>query len=342
MNVAAKSGQDMPILGIVLGDPAGIGPELVAKIVADGFLASVCRPLIVGDRRVLDMGMKVAGLSFPVVVAADPGNVDFESGVPIFDTGDFDPSGLRMGELDVACGKAAGDWMIRAMDLYRRGAVQGIVFGPLNKAAMKAAGYDHESEHVLFAEYFGVATPYCEVNVLGDLMTSRVTSHIPLKDVSAELTAERVLDAINLIDRTLRKAGVARPRLGVAALNPHCGENGTCGREEIDVIAPAVERARASGVDARGPFSGDTLFVRAFNGDFDAAVTMYHDQGQIALKVKGFRYGVTVAGGIPAPIATPAHGTAFDIAGKNLADVDAMKSAVRLTAKMAANWNEAP
>lgn len=339
MNVIADIERKKPVMGIVLGDPAGIGPELVAKVVADGFLEKECRPIIIGDRRVLDMGMKIAGVSFSITEIAEPRDADFSKGIQIIDTKDFDPTGLRMGEIDKACGKAAGDWLVRAMELYKQGGIQGIVFAPLNKAAMKIAGYNYESEHALFAKQFEVTTPYCEVNVLNGLMTSRVTSHIPIKDVSELLTKQSVLDAIYLLDRTLKKSGVAKPRLGVAALNPHCGENGTCGREEIDVIAPAVEEARAKGVNALGPFSGDTLFVRAFDGEFDAAVTMYHDQGQIALKVKGFQYGVTVAGGIPAPIATPAHGTAFDIAGKNLANPDAMKSAVALTARMATHWN---
>ena len=333
MTVAHTQGK--PVLGIVMGDAAGVGPELIAKILADGFLEQECRPVVLGDKRVLEMGMRICNASFPVNVIASIKDADFSKGVQILDAGDLDPATIKCGEVSIASGKAAGDAIVKGIEMYKRGEIEGLVFAPFNKTALKKAGFDFESEHYLFAHYFGTTTPFGEVNVLGDLMTSRVTSHIPIKDVSSKLTKENILRAINLLNSTLIKAGVAKPRLGIAALNPHAGENGTCGREEIDVISPAIEEARRNGIDAIGPFSADILFIKAFNGEFNAAVTMYHDQGQIALKLKGFDYGITVAGGIPAPIATPAHGTAYDIAGKNIAKTEAIKNAVRMVAKMA-------
>ncbi len=334
----AKNNQEKPVLAVTLGDAAGIGPELVAKIIADGFLEQVSRPIVIGDKRVLEQGMKVAGVSFAVNLIDSPKNADFSKGVQLIDTRDLDPAAIKMAEISAVTGRNAGDCIVRAMDYYKAGLVGAIVFAPFNKASLKKGGFDYESEHVLFANHFNVTTPYCEVNVVGDVMTSRVTSHIPISEVSRSLTVDGILGAITLLDATVRKTGVARPRLAVAGLNPHNGENGTCGREEIDIIRPAVEKAVALGVNAVGPFSADTVFTRALNHhEFDAIVTMYHDQGQIALKLIGFDQGVTVAGGIPAPIATPAHGTAFDIAGKNLARTSATKCAVNIAVNMAKN-----
>ena len=324
-----------PVIGVLLGDAAGVGPELITKIIADGFLTEECRPIVIGDKRVLELGMKRVGASFPYTEIRDPSEADFSKGVQLIDMADLDPASITTGQVNIASGKATGEAILKAVELCKKGQIEGFVFAPFNKTSLKKAGFEFESEHYLFAHHFGVTTPFGEVNVLGDLMTSRVTSHIPLKEVANRLTRENILRAIHLLNSTLKMYGVEKPRLGVAGLNPHNGENGTCGREEIDVIAPAVEEAQKEGIDAVGPYPSDILFIRAFRGEFNAAVTMYHDQGQIALKLKGFDYGVTVSGGMPYPIATPAHGTAYDIAGKNVAKTEAIKNAVRMVVKMA-------
>lgn len=180
-----------------------------------------------------------------------------------------------------------------------------------------------ESEGELMAHCFDVKGLYGEINVLENIQTVRVTSHIPLKNVSANLSKERILECIRLAYDTCKGSGIAEPRVAVSGLNPHNGENGKCGTEEIDVIIPAVEAARAEGMNVEGPFSADVVFMRAFRGDFDTVVTMYHDQGQIALKLRGFE-GVTVGGGQPYPIVTPAHGTAYGKAGKGTAATKAI------------------
>jgi 4-hydroxythreonine-4-phosphate dehydrogenase len=171
--------------------------------------------------------------------------------------------------------------------------------------------------------------------VLEGLWNARVTSHIPLKDVSAALSVERIVQALELTANALRAAGFQPPRIGVAALNPHAGDGGNFGREEIDIIEPAVRQAKEKGVPADGPYPADTVFVRAKRGQFDAVLTMFHDQGQIAMKLLGFDRGVTVLGGFPFPICTPAHGTAYDIAGKGIANVGAARAALLLAAQMA-------
>ncbi|MEJ5184923.1 MAG: 4-hydroxythreonine-4-phosphate dehydrogenase PdxA, partial [Rectinemataceae bacterium] len=221
------------------------------------------------------------------------------------------------------------------VDLFQRKEIHGFCFAPLNKAAMKMAGCPYESEHHYLAHLFGHTGPFGEINVVGNLWTTRTTSHIPIKEVSQNLTPESIGRAIRLADTSLKRAGIVRPRIALAALNPHAGENGLCGREEIDIIAPTIKAARADGIDAYGPYSSDVLFIKAFAGDFDAVVTMYHDQGQIALKLKGFDEGITIAGGLPAPIVTCGHGTAYDIAGKGIARTGALENAIRMTCRMA-------
>jgi 4-hydroxythreonine-4-phosphate dehydrogenase len=214
--------------------------------------------------------------------------------------------------------------------------IDAICFAPLNKFAMKQGGLKHEDELHHFAEYLGVTGYFCEFNTLDGLWTARVSSHIPLKDAASYLSVERIQQATRLIYRSLQAAGTAQPRVAVAAFNPHGGDGGTCGREEIEIIEPAVRALRAEGLAIDGPFSADTIFLRARDGELDAIVTMYHDQGQIALKLLGFSKGVTVQGGLPLPITTPAHGTAYDIAGQGRANVGATEQAFLIACRMGA------
>ncbi len=226
-----------------------------------------------------------------------------------------------------------------AVDLARRGIADAVCFAPLNKAALRAGGMAHADELHYFCELLAFTGPCVEFNVLDTLWTSRVTSHVPLKDVSALITREGVAEGIALLTRGLVAAGIATPRVAVCGLNPHNGDNGAFGQEEIDTIGPGVEIARARGFPADGPFPADTAFVRAIRKDgrgYDGVLTMYHDQGQIAMKLMGFDRGVTVPGGLPIPIATPAHGTAYDIAGQGLANQGAMRNAFALACRMGA------
>jgi 4-hydroxythreonine-4-phosphate dehydrogenase len=211
-----------------------------------------------------------------------------------------------------------------------------VCFTPFNKQAMHLGGLAHEDELRHVAHELGFTGVCGELNVLDELWTARVTSHVPLREVADLITPERVRDAVVLIDGALRAAGKEAPRIAVAGLNPHAGEGGVFGREEIDVIAPGVELARAAGAQVEGPYPADTLFLRARDGRYDAVVSMYHDQGQIGLKLMGFDRGVTVFGGLPIPIATPAHGTAYNIAGRNRADPRAIRQAFNLCTRMAA------
>ena len=329
--------QNKPILGILLGDATGVGPELVAKTASNGFLSEHCRPIIIGDMRVLGRALELVGATADCFAIDSVDQADWEKGIPVLDQKNQDPAEITIGQMNKECGKATLDMIETAAQLCKDGSIDGFSFAPFNKAAMIEGGCAFESEHHLFAHLFEVTGPFGEINVLGDLMTTRTTSHIPISAVSRNLTMETILRAIQLSHNTVKASGIASPRLGVAALNPHCGEGGRCGREEINVITPSVEKAREMGIDAAGPYPADILFIKAFDGEFDSVVTMYHDQGQIALKLKGFDQGVTVAGGQPYPVVTCAHGTAYDIAGTGKASTSAFENAVKLTSKMAMN-----
>ena len=327
-----------PVIGILLGDSAGVGPELVAKTAASGFLSSVCRPIIIGDKRIFENALALIKEKASYYCLDNAGEADWNKGIPLLDQKDQDPAAIKMAEVQEYCGKAVLAQVDVAADLCKKGIIAGFCYAPFNKAAMKAAGMNQEGELNLFVEIFGITNPNGELNVLRNLMTTRTTSHIPIKDVSAHLTIQGVFNAISLSWKTLQKMGLEKPRLAVAGLNPHNGESGRCGREEIDIIAPAVKKAQDEGMSSvSGPFSADTLFIKAFAGEYDSVVTMFHDQGQIALKLMGFEEGVTVAGGIPYAITTTAHGTAFDIAGKGLAKTSSFESALQLAVKMSSS-----
>lgn len=324
-----------PILGILLGDGAGVGPEIIAKLAVANFFEEYCHPIFIGDIRIFDRALKAVGASVEIRTISDPTEAIWDGKCNMVNRNNLSCEEAPIGQLTVECGKANLDMLTYAVELYKAKKIEGFCFGPLNKAGMKEAGCKYESEHHLLAHEFNHTAPFGEINVCGELWTTRTTSHIPIKDVSAALSVNSIMRAITLANVSLKNSGIERPRLAIAALNPHCGENGLCGREEIDVIKPAIEEARKQGIEASGPYPSDITFIKAFRGEFDGVVTMYHDQGQIALKLKGFEQGITIAGGLPAPIVTCAHGTAYDIAGKGIVKTSAFENAVKMAARMA-------
>ena len=312
---------DKPVIALAMGDPAGISPELTAKAVALDDVRSAARVVVIGDRRVYDEGARIAQAS------GEPD--DF------VDLKHLDPATIQRGVASRAGGQSALANYRHALRMVADGKAAAVCFTPFNKQAMRMAEPTYDDEILFTSTVLGFKGVATEFNVLEGLWNARVTSHIPLKDVSHALTVERIVQALELTANALRAAGFQPPRIGVAALNPHAGDGGNFGREEIDVIEPAVRKARALGLPADGPYPADTVFVRAKRGQFDAVLTMFHDQGQIAMKLLGFDRGVTVLGGFPFPICTPAHGTAYDIAGKGIANVGAARAALLLAAQMA-------
>ena len=326
-----------PTIGLMLGDATGIGPEISCRLLASGAATDVANVVIVGDRRVLELGMRDAGVELPhhVVPAIEDVRWPCE-GLPVLDLGNVDPARFPQGVGSAECGRLTGETLKFMIDLALAGKLDGICFAPLNKGAMYQGGWKFHDEHQMFAHLTGHSGFFGEMNVIKEFSTFRVTSHVALREAVNLVTPERIVSAIRLADDTLRAAGCAVPRIGVAALNPHNGENGLFGDEEIRIIRPTVERMRADGVDCTGPISSDAIFIKARRGEFDGVVIMYHDQGQIATKLLGFSKGVTVTAGLKTVFTTPAHGTAYDIVGKNKADPGAMEHAFNLAAKLAA------
>jgi len=332
-----------PTIALFAGDPAGVGPELVAKLLADGSAAKQANILLITSRSVLQEAVQLTGAPFAFVsgVSGDAasagvnGRRDLDMPMLLNWPG-LAAEGFERGKVTPKNGKFMLDGLSLGVALCQAGAADALCFAPLNKGALRAGGMNHPDEMHWFADVLKFKGTCVELNVLEGLWTSRVTSHVPLKDVSAMLTRDKVAEAVQPITQSLKASGLAQPRVAVCGFNPHNGDNGSYGREEIDIIEPGVELARKQGYPADGPFPADTVFVRATkkDGGYDGVVTMYHDQGQIAMKLMGFERGVTVQGGLPIPITTPAHGTAYDIAGKGIANVGAMQNAFALACKM--------
>ena len=329
-------------VAVLLGDPAGIGPEIAVKLLARTQNTAAVDVLLIADPNVLAAGERVAATKLDCLRIESPEAelqqaLRFEPGrITWWAQPTIAASDVRQGEATEAGGRAALRALDAAVEAARQGLVDAIVFAPLNKHALRLAGMTHEDELRFMQERFAVPGFVCEFNITQGLWTSRVTSHVPLREVADAITGAGVIDAVRIVNRYLIAAGVAAPRIAVAALNPHAGDGGSLGREEIDVIAPAVETVRREGVDVRGPLPSDTVFVAAKRGDYDAVVSMYHDQGQIAMKLMGFDRGVTLHGGLPVPVATCASGTAFDIVGRGIANVEGLQAALDLATRIAA------
>ena len=335
--------RDLPLIGLMLGDATGIGPEISVKVLSSKAIAGSARLAVVGDARVLELGMRDAGITIPYHTCTRLEDEPWPcSSLPVIDLANLDPSRLRRGEISEESGRVCGDTLKYMVDLALAGTLDGICFAPLNKAALHGGGWKLPDEHQMFAKLTNHAGFFGEMNVISEFATFRVTSHVALRAALDMITPARISSAVRLADETLRAMGYDPPRIGVAALNPHCGESGLFGDEEIRIIRPAVEELRAEGIDVTGPISSDTIFLRAKRGEFHGVVMMYHDQGQIATKLLGFNKGVTVTAGLKTVFTTPAHGTAFDIVGHGKADPGALESALRLAATIVAGRATSP
>jgi 4-hydroxythreonine-4-phosphate dehydrogenase len=246
----------------------------------------------------------------------------------------YDPTDMNLGQVDPTAGQSVGATLTEVIHLTDQHHLDAVVYAPLNKEALYRGGYQFKGEIHFFAHLLQVTKGFGEMNMLDDLWTARVTSHVSIAEVSQNITIPNIIHTLQLASATLQQARIHSPRIGVAALNPHVGEGGLFGREEIEIIAPAIQAAQRQGIHALGPYAADTIFLRTKPLKLDAIVSMYHDQGQIALKLLGFDRGVTVNAGLPVTIVTPAHGTAFDIVGKGIANPSALRNAILLAAQM--------
>ncbi len=275
---------ELPVLALVLGDATGIGPEISARWLTESPHREVARIVVVGDARVLAMGARDARVKLDTVKVGGVGDIDWNAAaVPLIDLGNIDPARFPQGKVSAESGRLTGETLAAAIALASRGEVDGITFAPLNKRAMFDGGWRFPDEHQMFAHLLAHRGHFSEMNVLDGQWMSRVTGHQSLRNALDGVTPQNIRNAITLAHTMMKKAGIAAPRIAVAALNPHGGENGLFGMEEIEIIRPTVEGMAAEGFDCRGPFPSDTVYIKAFAGEFDGVVAMYHDQGQIEI-----------------------------------------------------------
>ena len=318
-----------------MGDPAGIGPEVVAKALAGREVGRVCRPLVIGSLPVMEQTVRSLGLPLRVEAVAGHGPLGGRGVLPVLDPLDRPLGRFRMGAAAADTGAASLSFISKAVKLAEIGCLDGIVTGPISKEAINLAGCKHPGHTELLADL----TRSQEVGMMilgGPFKIMFATTHVAVRDLSAALTLERVGRSIRLAHRALREYfGIARPKIGLAALNPHAGEAGLFGDEERRCILPAAQQARAVGIHVSDPLPADTLFGKAVRGEYDGVVAMYHDQGLIPLKLVAFGRCVNLTVGLPIIRTSVDHGTAYDIAGKGVAEPGSLIEAVKLAARLA-------
>jgi 4-hydroxythreonine-4-phosphate dehydrogenase len=329
-----------------MGDPGGIGPEVCAKALAVGEVHAVCRPLVVGDATVVEDVVRLCGLGLGVRAVEEPAQGRYERGaIDVLDLGNVPPDRLRYGQATPEQGRASFEYVAKAIELALRREVDANVTGPINKAAVNAAGFRYAGHTEIYADKTGVAD-YALMLAEGAFRVAHVSTHVSLRRACDLVRKERVLKVIELAHDAVRRLAGGRARLAVAGLNPHCGEGGLFGTEDDEEVAPAVRVARERGIDVEGPLPADTVFPKMRGGQYDAVVAMYHDQGHVPTKLLSFLYddatgawtsvaGVNVTLGLPIVRTSVDHGTAFDIAGQGRASAQSMVDAIRLAALLA-------
>jgi 4-hydroxythreonine-4-phosphate dehydrogenase len=311
----------LPIVGITMGDPTGIGPEIIVKALSEEELFQACRPIVFGDREVLSRAIRIQDLSATIeVVEKIPEGGYLPGKIFLLPVSRLDITSLHFGKPDRACGEAMARYIEEAVKWVTKGALDAITTCPINKHAMNAAGYSFPGHTELLAHLS--RSPSVGMMFLGSKWKIvLVTTHLPLKDVSGSITANRILTILRLTDEGMRKYfGILHPKMAVLGLNPHCGEEGLLGEEEKREVLPAIAEAKSLGMDVEGPFSADSFFNLSGRTVFDAVISMYHDQGLIPIKMIDFREAVNFTLGLPFVRTSVDHGTAYDLAGKGLAD----------------------
>jgi 4-hydroxythreonine-4-phosphate dehydrogenase len=319
------------VVAVTMGDPTGIGPEIVAKVFAE---EGTLRAVVVGDVTMMRRAVDLLGLPLRVSAVDSPADARFEPGTVDVVAATHLPADLPYGIVDARGGGAAYEYVRRAVELALADEVHAIATAPLNKEAMHLAGHRYPGHTEVLAELTGTSD-YAMMLVTDELRVIHVSTHVSLEEAIRRVQPERELTVIRLADRSLKLLGVEQPRVAVAGLNPHAGEAGLFGTQDRDVIAPAVAAAREEGIDASGPWPPDTVFMQARQGRFDIVVVQYHDQGHIPIKLMGFDTGVNVTVGLPFFRTSVDHGTAFDIAGTGRADHASMRAALDLAASLA-------
>lgn len=323
-------------LALLLGDPSGIGPELVSKLLTQDVTNKV-NLIIIGEKNIFESGNKITKIKHSIDYVENFDEINFENSNKYFlDISKGKNHSYNIAECSEEAGKSVLDALKLSLDLYKEKKIDAINFAPFNKTSLKMGGNQFSDELHFMADQLGVKDFICELNVIDNFWTARVTSHIPISEVPAQIKKDNILKPIKLINNTMKLGGIKNPRVAVQALNPHA----EFGSEEKEEIIPAIEEAKKLGINADGPLPCDTSFITAYkNKNFDCIVGMYHDALQAGLKAFGFDRGLSVQGGLPLPVTTPAHGTAFDIAGTNKANLEPTLQSFKIAVTMAENLN---
>jgi 4-hydroxythreonine-4-phosphate dehydrogenase len=325
----------MPLVAITMGDAAGIGPEIVVKVLHSRQIRTLCRPIVIGDGTVIDKTIRSLNSRMKLNHIRSINEATGKSDrIDLIDLHNLNAHDVVPGEICSTCGKAAFEYIEKGARLALNNAIDALVTAPVNKKAAQLAGLTDVGHLEFLARLTGV-TDYATMLVSGPLRVVHHTTHYSLSKACTLVTREGISTRLNLIDRSFRQWGISHPSIAVAALNPHAGEEGMLGLEEINEIAPAIRDAQEAGIDARGPYPADTVFTRCIRGEFDVVLAMYHDQGHIPVKVYGFEKSVSIALGLPFIRTSVDHGTAFDIAGKGIADPQSLKEAIRVAISFA-------
>lgn len=338
---------NLPIVGITLGDICGIGPEITAHAMMEKNVYRMCKPLVVGNIGAVKRGIEISGLALQVNAIRSVKDALFEQGtIDVFDIPGIDITKAPLGQVSAEGGKAAYLAVAKVIELAMSGDIQATVTNPLNKEALHSAGYTQFAGHTEIYAKLTNTSKYTMMLILDGLRVVHVSTHVSLRKACDLVKKERVFDVICLADKACRDLGITKPKIAVAGLNPHAGEHGLFGKEEIDEIIPAVKEAKGKGMQVEGPLPPDTIFSKALGGWYDIVVVMYHDQGHIPVKVLGFQYdkqkqawstvtGVNITLGLPIIRVSVDHGTAFDQAGKNTASCESLINAIVYASKFA-------
>ena len=329
-----------PLIAVTMGDPAGIGPEIVVKTIADRDVFDAANCIVTGDRKAIERAIKVTGLDLKVNYVEDPEDGEYSAGIlNLIDLDNIDPDKFEYGRISAMCGKAAYEYIERGIQLTMDGKADAICTAPINKEALRAADIDFIGHTEIFAALTNTNDPLTMFETNG-MRIFFLTRHVSLRKMVDMITKERIIDYVERCTEALSRLGVTEGTMAVAGLNPHSGEHGLFGWEEVNEIAPAVEALRARGFNVAGPVPADTVFHQAALGRFNSVLSLYHDQGHIAAKTLDFDRTIAITNSMPILRTSVDHGTAFDIAGKGIASAVSMIEAVKLAAKYAPNFRK--
>jgi 4-hydroxythreonine-4-phosphate dehydrogenase len=326
---------EKPIIAVTMGDPAGIGPEIVAKSIADKATYDVARCIVIGDKKVMEKAIKIVGADLKVNVVDSPADGDYSYGVlNMIDLDNIDMSRFEYGKINAMCGQAAFDYIKKSIEITMDKQADAVATTPINKESLHAAEVDFIGHTEIFGALTGTDDPLTMFETNG-LRVFFLTRHKSLRDMLDDIKKDRIIDYVERCTDALRRLGVKEGTMAVAGLNPHSGEHGLFGWEEVKEIAPAVEELKERGFNVAGPVPADSVFHQAAQGRFNSVLSLYHDQGHIATKTLDFDRTISITNGMPILRTSVDHGTAFDIAGKGIAGAVSMEEAIRLAAKYA-------